>query len=72
VRLFKKLRRKLAYLDDQQVDMIHQAYLMAFEAHRNQKRQTGEPYISHPVAGKPQFPQRQILFAAKACIRAFM
>lgn len=50
MRLFKKLRRKLNYLDDAQVDRIHQAYLMAFEAHRGQKRRTGEPYISHPVA----------------------
>ena len=50
MRLFKKLRRKLDYLDDAQVDKIHQAYLMAFAAHRGQKRRTGEPYISHPVA----------------------
>lgn len=50
MRLFKKLRRKIDYLDDAQVDKIHQAYLVALEAHRGQKRRTGEPYISHPVA----------------------
>jgi GTP diphosphokinase / guanosine-3',5'-bis(diphosphate) 3'-diphosphatase len=50
VRLFKKLRRKLDYLDDVKVDQIHQAYLVALEAHRDQKRRTGEPYITHPVA----------------------
>lgn len=50
MRLFKKLRRKLDYLDDQQVDMIHQAYIAAYDAHRNQRRRTGELYITHPVA----------------------
>lgn len=50
MRLFKKLRRKLEYLEDEQVDQIHEAYLLALNAHRGQKRRTGEPYISHPVA----------------------
>lgn len=50
MRLFKKLRRKLDYLDDSQIDSIHRAYLHAYEAHRGQKRRTGEPYITHPVA----------------------
>ena len=48
--LFKKLRRKLKYLSNKQIDYIHQAYLMSQKAHLGQKRQTGEPYISHPVA----------------------
>lgn len=50
MRLFRKLRRKLDYLDPTQIEQIHQAYLLALEAHRNQKRYTGEPYITHPVA----------------------
>ena len=50
MRLFKKLRRKLDYLTEAQVDQIHQAFLMALDAHREQKRQSGEPYITHPVA----------------------
>lgn len=50
MRLFKKLRRKLDYLDEEQVDKIHQAYLTALDAHRGQKRRTGEPYVTHPVA----------------------
>jgi GTP diphosphokinase / guanosine-3',5'-bis(diphosphate) 3'-diphosphatase len=49
VRLFKKLRRKLSHLDEDQVELIHQAYLTALDAHRGQKRRTGEPYITHPV-----------------------
>ncbi len=50
MRLFRKLRRKLEYLDDEQIEQIHQAYLTALSAHRGQKRRTGEPYITHPVA----------------------
>ncbi|MDF1654719.1 MAG: RelA/SpoT family protein [Coxiellaceae bacterium] len=49
MRLFKKLRRKLGYLDEEQIELIHQAYLTAMDAHRTQKRVTGEPYITHPV-----------------------
>lgn len=49
MRLFKKLRRKLDYLDEEQVDKVHQAYLTALEAHSGQKRRTGEPYLTHPV-----------------------
>lgn len=49
MRLFKKLRRKLDYLDEEQVELIHQAYLKALSAHRGQKRRTGEAYITHPV-----------------------
>ena len=50
MRLFKKLRKKLDYLSNEQVDYIQQAYLTAQKAHHGQKRRTGEPYISHPVA----------------------
>lgn len=50
MRLFKKLRRKLDYLPDDKIEQIHQAYLVALDAHRGQKRRTGEPYITHPVA----------------------
>ncbi|ACJ19780.1 bifunctional GTP diphosphokinase/guanosine-3',5'-bis pyrophosphate 3'-pyrophosphohydrolase [Coxiella burnetii] len=50
MRLFKKLRQKLDYLNGEQVESIRQAYLMAFSSHRAQKRRTGEPYINHPVA----------------------
>jgi len=50
LRLFKKLRRKLEYFDEKTIEQIHQAYLLALDAHRGQKRRTGEPYITHPVA----------------------
>src|SRR3990167_6103507 len=50
MRLFKRLRRKLQYLSEPHILLIHQAYLTALEAHRGQCRQTGEPYITHPVS----------------------
>jgi guanosine-3',5'-bis(diphosphate) 3'-pyrophosphohydrolase len=48
--LFKKLQHKLDYLPKESTDKIHQAFLVALEAHGNQKRYSGEPYITHPVA----------------------
>jgi GTP diphosphokinase / guanosine-3',5'-bis(diphosphate) 3'-diphosphatase len=50
MRLFKKLRKKLDYLEAAQIEGIHEAYLAALAAHQKQKRHTGEPYITHPVA----------------------
>jgi guanosine-3',5'-bis(diphosphate) 3'-pyrophosphohydrolase len=50
MRLFKRLRKKLGYLSEPQINDIYQAFLAALEAHRGQMRQTGEPYITHPVS----------------------
>ncbi len=48
---FEGLSTALAnYLDDEQIEQIHKAYLLAFEGHDGQKRRTGEPYVTHPVA----------------------
>jgi len=45
--LLVKLRQ---YLTEAQVDEINQAYLFGAVAHEGQRRLSGEPYISHPVA----------------------
>ena len=48
---FTDLRDELAlYLDQQQVEQIAQAYILAFDAHQGQRRRSGEAYISHPLA----------------------
>jgi len=39
-----------SYLPDEQVETILQAYAFGAAAHDGQKRQSGEAYISHPVA----------------------
>lgn len=38
------------YLDAPQVQAIEAAYLFAKQAHEGQKRRSGEPYITHPLA----------------------
>ena len=36
--------------DEQQMNLLHDAYSFAAYAHKDQLRKSGEPYISHPVA----------------------
>ncbi len=37
-------------VDENQMDLMHNAYSFAAFAHKDQLRKSGEPYISHPVA----------------------
>jgi GTP diphosphokinase / guanosine-3',5'-bis(diphosphate) 3'-diphosphatase len=49
--LFAELRQELeTYLTPEQIRVIYQAYRLAADAHEGQLRQSGEPYISHPLA----------------------
>ncbi|RUO48213.1 bifunctional GTP diphosphokinase/guanosine-3',5'-bis(diphosphate) 3'-diphosphatase [Pseudidiomarina aquimaris] len=49
--LFEGLRQQLAeYLPPDQVQRAAAAFKLAAEAHKTQKRRSGEPYITHPVA----------------------
>jgi len=49
--LLTGLREQLVtYLDQQQIDLVEQAYIFARDAHEGQKRSSGDPYITHPVA----------------------
>ncbi len=48
---FTELKDVLAtYLDDEKIELVHQAYLIAEKAHEGQMRRSGDPYITHPVA----------------------
>ncbi|MFW2403729.1 MAG: RelA/SpoT family protein [Gammaproteobacteria bacterium] len=47
---FKALLSKLKYLPPAQLDVIVEAYEFASQAHEGQRRYSGEPYITHPVA----------------------
>ncbi len=38
------------YMSDDQIELVVRAYEFGAEAHAGQTRQSGEPYISHPVA----------------------
>ena len=46
----KELLSAAAYLPPEQVERIRLAAEFGAEAHRGQKRKSGEPYIAHPVA----------------------
>jgi len=50
VPLFNQLRQKLDYLNSKEIESIERAFKIANKAHKHQKRSTGKPYISHPVA----------------------
>jgi RelA/SpoT family (p)ppGpp synthetase len=39
-----------AYLPHEEVERVQAAYDFAFQAHEGQRRRSGEPYITHPVA----------------------
>ena len=49
--LFEGLKNQVStYLPEEQVARIYEAFKVSFDAHGDQKRQSGEPYITHPVA----------------------
>ena len=50
MRIFKKLKVKLNYLTAEDIEYIRKAYLLAEDAHKLQRRHSGELYITHPVA----------------------
>ena len=47
---FAALTAKLNYLSAEDVDNVRRAYRFADEAHLGQLRNSGEPYITHPIA----------------------
>ena len=47
---FAALADKLAYLPKADVKLVRDAYKFADEAHLGQRRASGEPYITHPLA----------------------
>ncbi|WP_289117944.1 bifunctional GTP diphosphokinase/guanosine-3',5'-bis pyrophosphate 3'-pyrophosphohydrolase [uncultured Idiomarina sp.] len=49
--LFEGLKAQVSeYLPSDQVDRVAEAFVVANDAHSTQKRSSGEPYITHPVA----------------------
>jgi guanosine-3',5'-bis(diphosphate) 3'-pyrophosphohydrolase len=48
--LYEKLIKMIrSYHPSDDLSMIEKAYKVAFEAHKDQKRKSGEPYIIHPL-----------------------
>ena len=48
-RYWGQIMPTVAYLGTEGCHMIHQALRVAYRAHREQKRKSGEPFIIHPV-----------------------
>lgn len=43
------LIRKLEEYNKEEIDIVKKAYYYAYYLHKNQIRQSGEPYITHPL-----------------------
>ncbi|KAA8549136.1 hypothetical protein F0562_000820 [Nyssa sinensis] len=48
-KLWEGLKPTISYLPPKELDLVHSALNLAFEAHDGQKRRSGEPFIIHPV-----------------------
>ncbi|XP_061365516.1 putative GTP diphosphokinase RSH1, chloroplastic isoform X3 [Gastrolobium bilobum] len=47
--LWEDLKPVISYLSSKELELVHNAFMLAFEAHDGQKRRSGEPFIIHPV-----------------------
>ncbi|KAL4305292.1 hypothetical protein AHAS_Ahas16G0063700 [Arachis hypogaea] len=47
--LWEDLKPAISYLSPKELELVHNALMLAFEAHDGQKRRSGEPFIIHPV-----------------------
>ncbi|XP_028781903.1 putative GTP diphosphokinase RSH1, chloroplastic isoform X2 [Neltuma alba] len=47
--LWEDLKPVISYLAPKELELVHNALMLAFEAHNGQKRRSGEPFIIHPV-----------------------
>lgn len=48
-RLWEDLKPVISYLLPRELELVHSALKLAFDAHDGQKRRSGEPFIIHPV-----------------------
>src|SRR5947209_17550634 len=49
--LYRSLEEKVRSLrPDEDLSPLHRAFTFAVERHASQKRKSGEPYITHPIA----------------------
>uniref|UniRef100_A0A0E0GM70 Putative GTP diphosphokinase RSH1, chloroplastic n=1 Tax=Oryza nivara TaxID=4536 RepID=A0A0E0GM70_ORYNI len=47
--LWEDLKPAISYLQPEELNFVHDALKLAYEAHNGQKRRSGEPFIIHPV-----------------------
>lgn len=66
--MFKMLAQRM---DSKQLQLVRSAYELAAEAHKEQKRKTGEPYIIHPIA-VARIVAEELELGANPIIAAFL
>lgn len=66
--VFAEMRPRVS---DEDMLRLHDAFEMAREAHKNQKRKTGEPYILHPIA-VAMIAASELCLDANSVIAAFL
>ena len=66
--LFNNISQRLSTED---MVRVERAYLLAAEAHSEQKRKTGEPYIIHPIA-VARIVAEELELGANPIITAFL
>ena len=66
--LFSNISQRLSTED---MVRVERAYLLAAEAHSEQKRKTGEPYIIHPIA-VARIVAEELELGANPIITAFL
>ncbi|MFN7641414.1 MAG: HD domain-containing protein, partial [bacterium] len=67
---FASLTARLDYLSPSDLEQVRQAYRFADEAHLGQLRNSGEPYITHPIAVAAQCAEWKL--DAQALMAALM
>lgn len=66
--LFQAMEQRVA---PEEMERIKAAYVLADEAHKSQKRKTGEPYIIHPIA-VAYIVGKELMLGANPVIAAFL
>ncbi|KAM0842415.1 hypothetical protein ACQ4PT_058382 [Festuca glaucescens] len=61
--LWESLRPAISYLQPEELNFVHDALKLAYEAHNGQKRRSGEPFIIHPVEVARILGEHVLLFS---------
>lgn len=66
--LFRVMEQRVT---PKEMALIREAYQLASEAHKEQRRKTGEPYIIHPIA-VARIVAEELMLGANPVIAAFL
>src|SRR6201994_4345043 len=60
MRQYELVDRVRSYNPDANEDLLNRAYVYAMKAHGQQKRASGDPFFSHPLAAPPTLPDLKL------------